>query len=366
MRHPTEGALRRLLDDPAGVADADRRHVVDCPECLDELASAREDADLVDAALATEAATDLDVTAAWRRLSSGPSAPSAPSATAPVRTARPKAARARAALHRPLAAALAVGVVLAGAGTAAANDWLQVFRTERVAPVSISTGDLVALPDLSAYGELQMTSDPDVRGVADAQEAAAVTGLEVPEVTALPRGVSGRPTFQVGDQVSATFTFSSESAAKAAADAGAALPPPPPGLDGSAVRLDAGPGVVQTWSSDVGAPALVVARAVAPTAFSSGVPFETVRDYLLSLPGLPDDVAAQLRTFTADGATLPLPVPADEVTTSSATVGGAPATVLETRDRTLAAVVWVADGTVTAVAGSLDVDELLTVARDLR
>jgi hypothetical protein len=269
-------------------------------------------------------------------------------------------------LRRPLDAALAVGVVLAGAGTAAANDWLQVFRTERVAPVSIAPQDLVALPDLSAYGELRMTSEPEVREVADAQEAAAATGLEVPEVTTLPRGVGGRPSFQVGDQVSATFTFSQERAAEAAADAGEALPTPPPGLDGSSVRMDAGPGVVQTWSSDVGAPALVVARAVAPTAFSSGAPFDTVRDYLLSLPGLPDDVAAQLRSFTADGTTLPLPVPADEVTTSSAEVDGTPATVLETRDRTLAAVVWVSDGTVTAVAGSLDADELLTVARDLR
>jgi hypothetical protein len=368
MRHPTEGAVRRLLDDPAGVSDADRRHVVDCPECLDELASARADADLVDAALATESDADLDVAAAWRRLSTAPTTSSASGATAAIpsgQASRPRAARSRAALRRPLVAALAVGVVLAGAGTAAANDWLQVFRTERVAPVSIAPGDLVALPDLSAYGELRMTAQPDVREVADAQEAAELTGLEVPEVTELPRGVSGRPLLQVGDEVSATFTFSRERAAEAAAEAGEALPPPPPGLNGSSVRMDAGPGVVQTWSSDAGAPALVVARAVAPTAFSSGAPFETVRDYLLSLPGLPDDVAAQLRTFTADGSTLPLPVPADEVTTSSAEVGGTPATVLQTRDRTLAAVVWVDDGTVTAVAGSLDDDELLDLARDL-
>jgi hypothetical protein len=112
-------------------------------------------------------------------------------------------------------------------------------------------------------------------------------------------------------------------------------------------------------------PALVVGRAVAPSAFSSGVPFETVRDYLLSLPGLPEDVAAELRTFTADGSTLPLPVPADEVTTSSVRVGGEPATVLTTRDRTLAAVVWVEDGVVTAVAGALDADEVLAIAREL-
>ena len=29
MRHPTEGVLRRLVDEPAGVADADRAHVAD-------------------------------------------------------------------------------------------------------------------------------------------------------------------------------------------------------------------------------------------------------------------------------------------------------------------------------------------------
>ena len=360
MRHPTEGVLRRLLDEPAGVADSDRQHVAGCPQCLDELAAIREDAALVGAALTTEAGEGVDVAAAWRRL------PTAAPATGPGRAAQPRTGRSRTVLHRPVVAALAFAVVLAGAGTAAANDWLQIFRTEQVAPVSITTDDLIALPDLSAYGELQVTGDPDVHEVPDTAAAAAETGLEVPEVTTLPRGVSGEPVYQVGGQVSATFTFSAERAAQAAAEAGTTLPSPPPGLDGSSVRLDAGPGVAQVWSSSAGAPALVVGRAVAPSAFSSGVPFETVRDYLLSLPGLPDDVAAQLRTFTADGATLPLPVPADEVTTSSAQVDGVPATVLETRDRTLAAVVWVDDGAVTAVAGSLDVDEVLEVARELR
>lgn len=360
MRHPSDGTLRRLLDEPAGVADTDREHVAGCPTCLAGLTSARADADLVGEALSPDSAADLDVAAAWRRLSAR-----TPAAAA-RRPARPRASRLRTALRRPVVAALAVAVVLAGAGTAAANDWLQIFRTEQIAPVSITTADLVALPDLTAYGTLRVTSEPGVHQVADAQAAAAATGLAVPEVSSLPRGVSGEPMLQVGDQASATFTFSAERAARAAAEAGGTLPPPPPGMDGSSVRLDAGPGVAQVWASDSGQPALVVARAVAPTAFSSGVPFETVRDYLLSLPGMPEQVAAQLRTFTADGATLPVPVPADEVTTSAARVDGRPATVLETRDRTLAAVVWVDDGTVTAVAGSLDVDEVLAVARGLR
>ncbi len=268
-------------------------------------------------------------------------------------------------MRRPAAAALAVALVLTGASTAAANDWLQAFRTERVAPVSFTTGDLVSLPDLSAYGELVVTGRPDVQSVDSAATAEELTGLELPEVDQLPAGVVGEPVVQVGTELSATFTFSTEKAAEAAADAGEDLPPPPAGLDGSAVRLDAGPGAAQVWQSASGVPALVVGRAVAPTAFSSGLPFEQVRDYLLSLPGLPPGVAEQLRTFAADGSTLPLPVPADEVTTSSTEVDGAPATLLVSRDRALSAVVWVQDGVLTVVAGSLDDDEVLAVARGL-
>jgi hypothetical protein len=359
MRHPTEGVLRRLLDEPAGVADADREHIAGCPQCLHELGTVRGEAELVGAALAAQG--DSDVDAAWRRLSAAAAVSPAGSVPAP-----PRASRFRELLRRPAVAALAVAVVVTGAGTAAANDWLQIFRTEKIAPVSLRAADLVALPDLSSYGDLRLTEEPDVHEVPDAAAAAAETGLDVPEVAELPRGVSGKPVFQVGRQASATFTFSAERAAAAAEEAGETLPPPPPGVDGSSVRLVAGPGVAQVWSSTSGAPALIVGRAVAPTAYASGVDVETVRDYLLSLPGLPDGLAAQLRTFAADGSTLPLPVPADMVATSSTQVAGSPATLLVSHDRTLAGVVWVADGLVTLVAGSLDDDEVLTIARELR
>src|SRR6266511_2636613 len=233
MRHPTEGVLRRLLDEPVGVADSDREHVADCPQCLGGLAAMREDAALVDAALATEGGAGVDVAAAWRRLST------AAPAAGPGRAASPGAGRSRGVLRRPVVAALAVAIVLTGAGTAAANDWLQIFRTERIAPVSLSTADLNALPDLRAYGEVVVTGDGDVHQVPDAAAAAAETGLDVPEVTTLPRGVSGEPVYQVGGEVSATFTFSADRAARAAAEAGESLPPLPPGL--VVLRRDACP-----------------------------------------------------------------------------------------------------------------------------
>lgn len=354
MRHPSDGVLRRLLDEPAGVSDADRAHLTGCPQCLDTLATMRTDATALDSALAPQGSPDVD--AAWRRLSA---------ATAePERVATPR--RSRPAMRRPVVAAVAAAVVLTGAGTAAANDWLQIFRTEQVQPVALSTADLIALPDLSAYGDVVVTGDGDLRTVDDAAAAEAESGLELPEVADLPRGISGEPTYQVGSEISATFTFSADRAAQAAAAAGETLPPAPAGLDGATVRMVAGPGVAQAWESSAGVPALVVGRAVAPTAYSSGVPFETLRDHLLSLPGLPDDVAAQLSQFTADGGTLPLPVPSDRVSTSTAEVDGVQATVLELADRSMSAVVWVDEGVVTAVAGSLDTDEVLSVAQGLR
>jgi len=356
MRHPTDGTLRRLVDEPVGVADADREHVASCPVCLAELAAARRDAAMTGSALDVEATPDVD--AGWQRLSHA--------AAIEGRRRRTASGRWRAALRSPVVAAAGVVALLAGASVAAAADWLPIFHTERIAPVSITQADLVALPDLSRYGTLRVIDQVDIRQVAGATAAEEATGLAVPRLTGLPQGVVGEPAYRVGDRVSAVFTFSAERTARAAEATGETLPPPPAGLDGSRFRLVAGPGVAAVWSEARGLPSLVVARAVAPTAYSSGIPFPTVRDYLLSLPGVPEQLASQLRGFSGDATTLPVPLPAGQVTTSSADVGGTPATVFTTRDGLLAGVVWVDDGVITAVAGSVSDDEVLSVARDLR
>jgi hypothetical protein len=359
MRHPTDGTLRRLLDEPAGVADADREHVAGCPSCLPRLAAAQGDAAAAGAALHVD--VTVDVHSAWQRLSHSIAAGGR--GQAPAARSRD---RWRLALRSPAVAALAVVAVLTGAGAVAAADWLQIFRTERIAPLAITRTDFLELPDLSAYGELEVTREADVREVADADAAEEATGLSVPRVSELPRGVTGEPELQVGSRASAVFTFSLEKAALMATEYDDELRTPPPGMEGSRFRLTAGPGIAAVWSEARGVPALVVARAVAPTAYSSGIPFETARDYFLSLPGLPDHVASQLRGFSGDGTTLPLPVPDEEVRTSTADVAGVPATVLTSRDGTLSAVLWVNDGILTAVAGSLSEDEVLDVARGLR
>jgi hypothetical protein len=359
MRHPTDGTLRRLLDEPAGVADADREHVAGCPVCLAGLAAAERDAAPIGAALDVEVTTDVD--AAWHRLSSAVAVerPRRASAAAPGR-------RWRNALRSPVVAVVGAVALVAGATAAAAADWLPIFHAEQVAPVTAPEADLIKLPELDALGEMKVTEEIDIRAVADAAAAEKATGLAVPRVGDLPRGVTGGPAYFAAGRASAELTFSVEKAAQATGTTADALPPPPPGLDGAKFRLTAGPGLAAVWAEDRPAPAMVVVRAIAPAAYSSGIPFETARDYVLSLPGVPESVASQLRGFSGDGTTLPLFVSSDEQTTTTADVGGHPATVLTSRDRTMAGVVWVDGGVLTAVAGSLSTDEVLSVARGLR
>jgi hypothetical protein len=127
-RHPTDGTVRRLLDEPAGVSDADRAHVAGCPTCLAELARARTDAAAVTAAM-TVPAGEPDVDAGWRRLSAGLATERASRAAAAV----PARARWAARLRSPIVAVAGVVQVLTAARGQPAHAWKQVGRGGQVA-----------------------------------------------------------------------------------------------------------------------------------------------------------------------------------------------------------------------------------------
>jgi len=71
-------------------------------------------------------------------------------------------------VRHPIAAVVTTAVVgLGGAAAAAAADWLPIFKTEKVTPVTISAKDLTAigqvgrLAELSAYGTVVVGLIPD-------------------------------------------------------------------------------------------------------------------------------------------------------------------------------------------------------------
>jgi hypothetical protein len=280
-------------------------------------------------------------------------------------------------VRRPLAAVVVAGVVVLGGGAAAAAaDWLPVFQAKKVTPVQVSSQDLAGvqqlagqlntLTELSAFGDVVAPPDLQPSTVPDAATAAARTGLTVPRVAKLPTGVEGTPTYQVVGKQTLEFTFSAAKAAQAVKARGASLPPMPGGLDGTRLRIEGGPGVAEVWGQRSGVPTLVVVRAKAPTVATHGVSLEVVRDYLLSMPGISPQLAAQLRNVTGDGTTLPIPVPSEVATSSQAEVGGVQATVIETRNTFGVAVVWVDGGELNFVLGPLSKSEVLAVARGLR
>ena len=403
--HPADGVLRRYLDEPVAVAETDRAHLTTCPRCTEALravdadrAVARHALDLLEvpaparppspavvvalSGMADEVhrADEAHLDSAWASLvarldGDGPCGTGAGPRTSRSwgsgsRGARPSRRVLRA---HPVAAAVAAGLVLVGGtAAAAAADWLPIFRTEKVAAVTLSTADVTALGDLqrlaalSAYGTVKLPSGDGVEQVLDAATAAARSGVAMPSVAHLPVGVEGKPTYAVLDHETVEFTFSTASAARTAAGRGVTLPPPPPGLDGSTLRVEGGPGVAVSWGEHHGVPTMVLARVKAPVVSSQGAPLATVRDYLLSLPGIPQSLASQLRALTADGTTLPVPVPTDLATSSPVVVGSSQATLVQTKDRLAAGVLWVDHGMLQAVGGTLSRDDVLEVARGLR
>ncbi|MFL6070356.1 MAG: hypothetical protein ACJ72Y_03635 [Actinomycetes bacterium] len=361
MTHLSDGVLRRYIDEPEGLPDGQREHVRHCDRCSRALERAQDDRLVAEAGLLSMSGEGADIDAAWERLQSAVQADAHT-----LESVRDRRASFGARMRKaPVLAAAGALLIVGGATTAAANDWLPIFQAESITPVSVDINDLTELPDLSAFGRWDVRTDPRLVDVPDASTASSRTGLIVSTPTDLPTGVEGTPEFQVMEKQVATFTFSQRKAAEAAQAAGASMPSLPNDLDGAVLRLELGPAVVQTWSQGSGAPTLIVAQVVAPSASSNGVPLATLRDALLSMPGLPDDVAAELLTATGDGTTLPLPIPTDEYTTTSAEVSGRPATVLTSRDQTVAGVVWLDDGVVTVVAGPLDAQEVLSVADGL-
>ncbi|MEX1023240.1 MAG: hypothetical protein WD058_08835, partial [Dehalococcoidia bacterium] len=213
-------------------------------------------------------------------------------------------------------------------------------------------------------------------------------GMSVLTPGDLPASVSAAPAYITLPSQSATFTFSA-ARAQAAADAqGEALPPMPADIDGASVQMTTGAAVVAMYGAsgflggassppDAGEggplagfadaiPQLLVVQTEAPFATTTGTSVGELRDYLLSQPGISDELANAIRAIGDPTTTWPIPVPAGEIDTREVTVHGVTGTALSERSGFAAAVVWAKDGIVYIVAAPLGEGEVLDIADSLR
>jgi hypothetical protein len=108
---------------------------------------------------------------------------------------------------------------------------------------------------------------------------------------------------------------------------------------------------------------LTVSQMTSPSLeIPASVDVESIRQSLLSMPGLPPDVVSQLRSIQDWQHTLIIPVPQD-ATTSRETVDGAPALLISSQKGT--AVLWQKDGVLHAVGGQATADEVMATANSL-
>ena len=353
-----------MVDEPDGHNGAEARHFETCAECQARYKTVADDARAITTLLAGPE-LKVDVASAFNLVRTAPAARPRFGFRIPV--FRPGS--------RPMMLALvaAIGVV-ALLATAIAQD-SNTFSPNTVTPVPVTLADMQSLSQLSAYGTVSWTKQPQLQVVTTAAEATTISGLQVPTVAQLPAGVSTNVTYAAMPQAIGVFTFSKDKAAAAAAQTGKSLPALPAGMDGAQLTVTVGPAVAEIYgnfnkpgSSDVSQislPQLVVAETNAPIATSSQVTVIQLEDYLLAQPGISAELKAAIKAIGDPSTTLPIPVPVQFATSTSVTIQGVQGVALGDNTGVGAGVIWVKNGVVYGVVGTVKQTDAINIANQL-
>jgi len=318
----------------------------------------------------------------------------------------------------PLAAALVLALSLfASPVRGLAAQFLTIFRVQDLTPVTVDLSGQ-GIPNLSQLGDMtgQSTSVPAYTHVATAAAASQAVGFTVAAPSALPSGLGPQPSAIVVTQgQTAGFTFRAAKAKAYLASIGQSNFALPGKFDGATLQLHIEPAVLMAYlpagtklpaipdasTAQSGLPfqhrasagaissqavraavapaaanrisnteqallngGLAVVETKSPSVDASGVSASDLRNFLLSMPGLPASTVAQLRSIGDWQHTLPIPV-APGASLRKVTVGGSPAIVGTNMGMHM--VVWVRNGIVYAAAGASTSDtQLLSLAASVQ
>ena len=366
MAHLSEGTLRRMFDDPDSRTGSDQQHLESCGDCRTRFEKVSGEARSIATLLAVPEAK-VDVARALDRVRSAPAAKPKLGFRLPI--LRPAS--------RPMMLAFAAAGVAVGLLVTVIAQDANVYAPSSVTPVPITVADLQALSQLSQYGTISWTKQPQLQVVTGAAEAASMSGLKVPTVGKLPAGVSTNVTYGASSQAVAVFTFSASKAAAAAAAQGKAMPKMPAGMDGAQLTVTAGPAVAEVFGnfqkptsgtdiSQANLPQMIVVESSAPTATSTQVTVKELESFLLAQPGISSQLAAAIRAIGDPSTTLPIPVPIQYATSSKVTVQGVQGVALGDNTGLGSAVIWVKNGVVYGIAGTVKQSDAINIADNLK
>ena len=358
MRHLSDGALRRLYDEPYALDEETRAHYNDCPDCQARFTAVADDARNAMALMAVPAAT-VDPAGALTRVRA--------------------------------AAVLAAALVATMAFTPLAGNLVKIFQPSQVTTVTINQGDLTGLDALSKWGDVKGTSQGQLEQAESAAEAAKIAGLPAIKVDSskLPDGVRNAPvSYAAATQSSGTLTFNSSAPSKlrgstltlvvgpaettvygdlgklAQSAQGAAKKSEASSASGDGASSDgAQPSVDRARQAlSTAGPILAVAEMKAPQVSSTGASVADIKSALLAQPGLSPSVRAAISAIDDPKGNLPIPIPAGYVNSHSVKVQGVNGTAFGDNTGLGSAVIWIKNGRVFGVAGTVTEDQVLAVA----
>ncbi|HXA41558.1 MAG TPA: hypothetical protein VNV65_01460 [Candidatus Solibacter sp.] len=418
MRHLSEGTLRRMQDEPLSTTGSEKDHYASCVECRQRAMTIATEAERASMLLAVpDVGVETQAALAQLRRSAASQKAFKPSLLASLRGVFVSGSNRSA---RPLAAlALAITAMVVLVATGTAENFVKVFEPHQFQAVQVRPDSLRTLPDLSQFGTIHAAKAPTFTPVNSLADASSQSGLRLYAVGsgALPSRVKGGPSYVVMSTLQATFTFSSAKAQAWAAAHGKSLPAMPAGLDGSTLTVNAGPAVLALFggSSDaitraagtanrqksaagtvvdptatgadsgsgstaadaggsvgisgfdptsVSLPDVAVVQMKSPTVTSSGASVQEIENYLISLPGFPEDLAAQIRAIGDPTTTLPVPVPTGQQS-HQVDVNGVSGLFVGDSTGLGSGVIWSRGGVLYGAVGTMTESEITAVARSL-
>ena len=267
------------------------------------------------------------------------------------------------------------------------------WQPSQVTTVPIQQSDLVGLDAFSNWGDVKGTSTGQLQQTETAAEAAKISGLPAIRVDAsrLPAELSKAPvSYAAVTPSSGSVTFNSNAPAKlrgatlnitvgpaetaiygdlgklAQSAQGAAKPESgsaPAAGDTSAANQQSAARVQQALSA--AGPILAVAEMRAPQVTSTGPSVADIKSALLAQPGLSPAVRAAISSFDDPTGNLPIPIPSGYVNSQSVKVQGVTGTAFGDNTGLGSAVIWIKNGRVYAVAGTVAQSQVLAVANSL-
>jgi len=389
---PDVGAWRAWLDHEDRPADLGE-HLQTCPGCQHVLADLRQSAAEVHDTLSlldpTRSPSSGDIALARERFYSrrrqAVVGAAGSAAATPIRRMARLSTRWRVGASG-LAAGIALALIVAFTpqGGAAAASFLAQFRSQQVAPVEITPqtqGQIIQtmnalgnLGTITSPGQTGPTTRPGaaLRGAAEQvrtvtlAEASQAVGfaMQTPDPAALPAGFDKAPEVRVMPGSQVRFTFDKARAQSYFQSTGHADVNVPDKYDGATLVVSIPTAAVLEYRNTVSKDAVIVGQAGELVVDVEGgkVTLPEMRDFLLSLPGLPTGVVNQLKQIQNWNETLPIPVPVDQVHWQTTTIHGNEGLLLNDNSGAGSAAIWHAGGHLYGVAGSVKANDLKRVA----